>query len=141
VRTTHASILPWATPRRNLRRWRRQCDRGDELGLELQHIETVKSVVNEEPLLAPRPRRPHILGVVSLVFLLLDLYSFVLFVTIVLSWLQLSPDNPVVRLLSRLTEPVLAPIRERLPRTGGFDFSAMIVLLGIQLLKRLLGGA
>jgi YggT family protein len=78
---------------------------------------------------------------VSLVFLLLDLYSFVLFVTIVLSWLRLSPENPVVRLLARLTEPVLAPIRERLPSTGGFDLSPMLVLLGIQLLKRLLGGA
>lgn len=77
---------------------------------------------------------------VSLVFLLLDLYSFILFVTVVLSWLRLSPDNPVVRLLARLTEPVLAPLRERLPSTGGFDLSPMIVLLGIQLLKRLLGG-
>lgn len=76
----------------------------------------------------------------SLVLLLLDLYSFVLFVTVVLSWLRLSPDNPVVRLLARLTEPVLAPIRERMPNTGGLDFSAMIALLGIQLLKRLLGG-
>lgn len=77
---------------------------------------------------------------VSLVFLLLDLYSFVLFVTVVLSWLQLSPENPVVRFFARITEPVLAPIRERLPQAGGFDFSAMLVLLGIQLLKRLLGG-
>ena len=77
---------------------------------------------------------------VSLVFLLLDLYSFILFVTVVLSWLRLSPENPVVRLLARLTEPVLAPLRERLPSTGGFDLSPMIVLLGIQLLKRLLGG-
>ena len=76
----------------------------------------------------------------SFVFLILDLYSFILFVTVVLSWLRLSPDNPVVRLLARLTEPVLAPIRERLPSGGGFDFSPMLVLLGIQLLKRLLGG-
>ena len=75
-----------------------------------------------------------------LVFLLLDFYSFVLFVTVVLSWLQLSPDNPVVRFMTRLTEPVLAPIRERLPTMGGFDLSPMLVLLGIQLLKRLLGG-
>ncbi len=75
-----------------------------------------------------------------LVFLLLDFYSFVLFVTVVLSWLRLSPDNPVVRFMTRLTEPVLAPIRERLPTMGGFDLSPMLVLLGIQLLKRLLGG-
>lgn len=33
---------------------------------------------------------------------------------------------------SRVTEPVLAPIRRILPNLGGVDFSPMIVLLGIQ---------
>lgn len=33
---------------------------------------------------------------------------------------------------SRVTEPVLGPIRRMLPNLGGVDFSPMIVLLGIQ---------
>jgi YggT family protein len=77
---------------------------------------------------------------VALLFLVLDLYSLVIFVSIVLSWLGLSPDNPVVRVTSALTEPVLEPIRRVLPAFGGFDFSPMILLLAIQLIKRALIG-
>jgi YggT family protein len=77
---------------------------------------------------------------VAILFLVLDLYSLVIFVSIVLSWLGLSPDNPVVRVTSALTEPVLEPIRRVLPALGGFDFSPMILLLAIQLIKRALIG-
>jgi YggT family protein len=77
---------------------------------------------------------------VSILLFVLDLYSLVIVVGIVLSWLRLSPDNPVVRVTSALTEPVLEPIRKVLPDFGGFDFSPMILLLGIQLLKRALAG-
>jgi YggT family protein len=70
--------------------------------------------------------------------LLIDGYTFVVFVAVILSWFRLSPENPVVRVTSALTEPVLAPIRKILPGAGGFDFSPMVLLLGLQLLSRLL---
>jgi YggT family protein len=69
---------------------------------------------------------------------LLDLYSLVLFAAIILSWLNLSPDNPIVKVVRQLTEPVLAPVRRVLPAAGGFDFSPLLVLLAIRLLQRLL---
>lgn len=72
--------------------------------------------------------------------LALDFYTFVVFVAVVLSWLRLSPDNPVVRVITTLTEPALAPIRKLMPELGGFDFSPMILLVLLQLLKRLFGG-
>jgi YggT family protein len=37
----------------------------------------------------------------------------------------------------RLTEPVLAPIRQALPPMGGVDLSPMVLLLALQLLKRI----
>ena len=70
--------------------------------------------------------------------LLIDGYTFVVFVAVVLSWFRLSPDNPVVKVTAALTEPVLEPIRKILPSAGGFDFSPMVLLLGLQLLRRLL---
>ena len=70
--------------------------------------------------------------------LLIDGYTFIVFVAVILSWFRLSPDNPVVRVTSALTEPVLEPIRKILPSAGGFDFSPMVLLLGLQLLRRLL---
>lgn len=74
----------------------------------------------------------------SLLLFLLDLYSFVVLVSVALSWLNLSPDNPVVRVTSALTEPVLAPLRRIVPAVGGFDLSPMLLLLLLQLMKRLL---
>ena len=75
-----------------------------------------------------------------ILLLLIDGYSLIVIVAVVLSWLRLSEDNPVVRGVTALTEPVLAVIRKVLPDLGGFDFSPMILLLGLQLLKRVLVG-
>jgi YggT family protein len=69
---------------------------------------------------------------------LLDLYSLVLLASVLLSWVDLSPDNPFVRVVRQLTEPVLAPVRRVLPAVGGFDFSPLVVLVAIRLLQRLL---
>ena len=69
---------------------------------------------------------------------LIDLYSFVVLVAVVLSWVRLDPRNPLVSVANSLTEPVLGPIRRALPPMGGVDFSPMVLLLGLQLLKGLL---
>ncbi|WP_018294807.1 YggT family protein [Mariprofundus ferrooxydans] len=47
----------------------------------------------------------------------------------VLSWVSPDPYNPVVRIINQLSEPLLFPIRRRVPYIGGIDFSPMIVLL------------
>jgi len=49
-----------------------------------------------------------------------------------------SPDpyNPIVRFLYRVTEPVLRPIRHRLPTVGmGLDLSPVVVLLAIKFVE------
>ncbi len=75
-----------------------------------------------------------------LVARLLDLYSLVVLVAVVTSWVGLSRDNPIVRFTGALTEPLLAPIRRVLPAMGGLDFSPMVLLFAIQLLRRFLFG-
>lgn len=75
------------------------------------------------------------MGILSLV---LDAYSLVVFVSVILSWLSLAEDNPMVSVTRTLTEPVLAPIRRLLPSSAGIDISPMVLLLGIRLLKRVL---
>jgi YggT family protein len=73
-----------------------------------------------------------------IVHLLLDLYSLVLFAAVILSWINLSPENQLLRFVQRLTEPVLTPLRRVLPSAGGFDFSPIVALLLVRLLQRLL---
>ena len=66
---------------------------------------------------------------------LLDLYSFVVLGTVLLSWIQLSPSNLVARFLHTMTEPLLMPIRRVLPDMGGLDFSPLVLLFGLRLLR------
>lgn len=60
---------------------------------------------------------------------LVNAYSLVVFVRVIISWIQLPPDNPVAHYSRALTEPVLEPIRKLLPASGGLDFSPLILLV------------
>lgn len=55
------------------------------------------------------------------------LYTLALFARAFLPWLGISPAHPVMGFLYRITEPLLAPIRRRLPPTGGLDFSPLVL--------------
>lgn len=73
----------------------------------------------------------------ELIFMLLDIYKWVIIAAALITWVSPDPRNPVVMLLRRVTEPVLAPARRLLPpwRTGGLDFSPLIVIFAIQLVE------
>jgi YggT family protein len=74
---------------------------------------------------------------------LISLYSFLLIASVVLSLLVnfniVNARQPLVsaigEFLYRITEPVLAPIRRRLPDLGPIDISPVVVLLGLQFLQ------
>ena len=69
---------------------------------------------------------------------LINLYSLVVLVAVMLSWIRVDRRNPLARIVERLTEPALGPIRRVLPPMGGLDFSPMVLLIGLQILKNLL---
>jgi YggT family protein len=69
---------------------------------------------------------------------LLDIYSLILLVAVILSWTGLRYDHPLMRISRALTEPLLRPIRRLLPTIGGIDFSPMVLLIAIGFLRRLL---
>ncbi len=69
----------------------------------------------------------------------LSLYSVLIIVTIVISWLGQSWRHPIIPLIYQLTEPVLSPLRRWLPAAGGFDFSPLVALIAIQFLRLLVG--
>ena len=81
--------------------------------------------------------RNFVLAIVYVLDQLLSLYSLILFVAILLTWVSPDPRNPIVRFLSSVTEPVLYQIRRRLPFVvaGGIDFSPLVVFLGIQVIR------
>jgi YggT family protein len=69
---------------------------------------------------------------------IIDLYSLVVLVAVILSWIQLDRRNPLVVITHALTEPILKPIRSIIPVMGGLDLSPMVLLIALQILKRLL---
>jgi len=68
----------------------------------------------------------------------LSLYMWIIVGRAVISWVNPDPYNPIVRFLTSATEPILYPIRRRLPMLGGIDFSPIIAILAIIFLQSFL---
>lgn len=49
-----------------------------------------------------------------------------IFLRVIFSWIGFSPDNPIYSVVHEVTEPILAPIRQFMPRTGMIDLSPLI---------------
>lgn len=69
-----------------------------------------------------------------------SLFELLILARILISWFPIDPYNPIVQFLHQATEPILAPVRRRLPQMGMFDLSPMVVLIGAVLLQRILMG-
>jgi YggT family protein len=67
--------------------------------------------------------------------------SWAIIIRALLSWFDPRGSNPVSRFLIEFTEPVVAPIRSIMPRTGFIDLSPLIAIIVIQVLIRMLDQA
>jgi YggT family protein len=85
-------------------------------------------------------------AILDVVLLALDLYWWVIIAAAIFSWLYafnvVNSRNSVVaaigNVLYQLTEPVLAPIRRRMPALGQIDISPIVLILLIFLIQRVI---
>ena len=77
-------------------------------------------------------------AVAKMIDVILSLYMYVIIARAVISWVNPDPYNPIVRFLINVTEPVLYPIRRRMPNLGGIDFSPLIVIFAIIFIQNFL---
>ncbi len=85
-------------------------------------------------------------AILDIVLIALNLYTWVVIIGAILSWLiafdVVNIRNDLVRnawnLFLALTEPFLRPIRNFLPSTGGIDLSPIVLLLGVMLIERII---
>ncbi|MCA1300163.1 YggT family protein [Stappia indica] len=85
-------------------------------------------------------------AILDVLFLILNLYTWVIIASAIFSWLYafnvVNPRNQFVSMIGQalynLTEPLLRPIRRFVPSFGGLDISPIVLLLGIFLLQRLI---
>ncbi len=77
-----------------------------------------------------------IFGIARVLEIVLEIYMWVIIIRALISWVNPDPYNPIVQVLTRLTEPVLRPIRKLVPPYKvGLDFSPLIAVLAIIFLQ------
>ena len=90
-----------------------------------------------------------LLSLFSILDLLLQVAMWIIIIQAILSWLvvfnvintQSQFVRQVLYALDRMTAPLYRPVRRIMPDFGGLDFSPMVILLLIYVLRILLAGA
>jgi YggT family protein len=75
-------------------------------------------------------------ALVTLFITIISLYKWIIIVSALLSWVQPDPYNPIVQILTKLTEPAYAMVRKFIPTVfGGMDMAPLILIFAIQFLE------
>jgi len=76
---------------------------------------------------------------VRLIDLAFSVYIFILIARTFLPLVGADPYNPIVQFIYRITEPLLAPLR-RWTIYGNYDFSPLVVVIGLMVVRQVLIG-
>ena len=77
-----------------------------------------------------------ILGIARVLDVVLNIYMWVIIIRALISWVSPDPYNPIVQILTKMTEPVLRPIRKLVPpHKVGVDLSPLIAVLAVVFLQ------
>ncbi len=81
-----------------------------------------------------------IFAIVQLIHSIISLYIWVIIISAVLSFVQPDPRNPIVDILSRLTQPAFSFVRQKLPFVvfSGIDLSPIVIIFGLQFIDTLM---
>ena len=79
-----------------------------------------------------------LLAIPELISLTINIFLFAILIQVIISWINPGSYNPALGLIHSLTEPLLGPVRRRMPDMGGFDLSPIVVMVGLVILEMLL---
>jgi YggT family protein len=75
----------------------------------------------------------------KLILDLLQIYSLLIIIRAVVSWVRVNPRNTLVQILNALTDPILVPLQKVIPPIGGsIDISPLVAIVILQLLGNVL---
>lgn len=72
--------------------------------------------------------------VINIVF---EVMIWLVIIRCILSFIPHNPGIGIFRFVYEVTEPVMGPFRRLVPSAGGLDFSPIVVLLVLELVRRL----
>jgi YggT family protein len=75
-----------------------------------------------------------------LLYGLLSLYTLLIFMRIIFSWVMVSYSNRAMRFLVNTTEPLLGPLRRMVPLVGTFDISPIVAFIILRILQAAIAG-
>lgn len=80
-----------------------------------------------------------LLAVGGILSILIKAFNFLIIARVIISWVNADPFNPLVRIITSSTDPLLNPIKRRMPRMAGpIDFSPLILILVLFFLDQFL---
>ncbi|MGG7072879.1 YggT family protein [Campylobacter sp. 9BO] len=72
-------------------------------------------------------------AVASILHTVIEIYTWVIIIAAIVSWVRPDPSNQVVQLLYRLTEPAYSFVRRFVPTVfGGIDLAPIIIILALK---------
>lgn len=84
---------------------------------------------------SPDPSHP-----LSILAALIQILGLAIFFRAILSWFVRDPYNPIVRVLNSITEPILQPLRQIVPRMGMMDLTPLVAIIVLSVIGGMLCG-
>ncbi|MFP4485691.1 MAG: YggT family protein [Campylobacterales bacterium] len=75
-------------------------------------------------------------AIAQILSMVITIYTWVIIIAALITWVKPDPYNPIVQILSRLTEPVYAWVRRFIPTViGGIDIAPIIIIIALQFIN------
>jgi len=66
------------------------------------------------------------------------LLNVAILLRVLFSWINPDPYNPFVRVVYRISEPILNPLRRHIPPFGGIDITPIVAVIILELVRSIL---
>lgn len=77
----------------------------------------------------------------SFASVLLNILTYAIIIRALMSWFNPSPENPIVRFVNEITDPILIPLSRVVPRIGMIDISPIVAIVLLNVLQYMLESA
>jgi YggT family protein len=76
--------------------------------------------------------------ILNILLTFITIMQFAIIGRAIMSWFDRGMRNPISQILVQLTEPIIAPIRRFVPQAGMIDFSPLVALLILLVIRQML---